>query len=128
DARSGLVPRQHDLRQAVAREIGDRRAAAVVEVAVGEDVERLRLLEPVLEPDAGGGRRQLREELVSRGRERVVRRPGGTPGRIRAGGEQAGNDTSRQRTSEPAGERARGHAVWGGATEGTYGERQPTSM
>src|SRR6185437_9367663 len=55
--RSVLVGGQHHVRQAVAVEIAGRHTAAVVEIAVGEDVQLRGILDPVLEPDssiAGG--------------------------------------------------------------------------
>ncbi len=57
-----LVGGEEQLRQPVTGEVAERDAAAVVVVAVGEDVQLARVHEAVLECDAGVRRRQLREE------------------------------------------------------------------
>ena len=53
ELRAVLVGCKHDLGQPVSGEVADRDAAAVVEIAVGEDVEIARLGEAVGEGDAG---------------------------------------------------------------------------
>src|SRR2546422_10858324 len=50
---AALIRRQHDLRQAVAAEVAERDPAAVVVVAIGEDVQVAGVGEAVLEADAG---------------------------------------------------------------------------
>ena len=64
EARAAQVRREHDLRQAVAGEIPQRDAAAVVVVAIGEDVQIAGFGQAVLEADAGIARGEQREEVV----------------------------------------------------------------
>src|SRR5439155_3606109 len=49
---AALIRRQHDLRQAVTREVADRRPAPVIIVAIGEDVQLAAVGETILEPYA----------------------------------------------------------------------------
>ena len=87
--RAALIRREHDLREAVAGEVAERDAAAVVVVAIGEDVQVAGVGEAVLEADAGVARGQQGEETaVGRGRGAGRHFPGG-PARARAPGEQA---------------------------------------
>ena len=64
---------EHDLWQTVAIEIARRDAAAVVEVAVGEGVQLLRLGNAILERNSGVAGGQLREELPIDGRSLIGR-------------------------------------------------------
>jgi hypothetical protein len=75
---------KHQLRKPVAREVPQRHAAAVVEVAVLEDVLVGCIDDPVFESNAGIAGGKLAEELIAcRGR---LTRPGRP---VRAGGDDA---------------------------------------
>src|SRR5438445_302668 len=68
-SRSALVGRKHDLRQAVTRQVADPDSAAVVEVAISEDVHVVGLGQAILESDAGvAGGEQGEEPAVGGGR------------------------------------------------------------
>src|SRR5206468_6416039 len=66
ELRPALVGREDDLWQPIACEVADRYAAAVIEIAVGEDVEVARLGQLIAERDAGLGGGEAREERGAR--------------------------------------------------------------
>src|SRR5207249_7824401 len=74
--RPALVGREDDLWQPIAGEVADRHAAAVIEIAVGEDVEVARLGQLIAECDAGLGGGQAREKRGARRARRSAARAG----------------------------------------------------
>ena len=66
--RAVLIASEDDFWQPIARQVTDRDAAAVIEIAIYEHVHRVRLGDVIFEPDAGVRRRHLREEGRSHGR------------------------------------------------------------
>ena len=79
---AALIRGEHDLGQAVAGQVAEGDAAAVVVVAVGEDVQVVRVSETILEADAAVARGEQGEQMAVGGRR--GRRGGG-----RATGQEA---------------------------------------
>ncbi len=86
---AALVGREHHLRQAVARQVTERDAAAVVVVAVGEDVELAALGEAVLEHDAGLAGGEAGEQRGTSGGSAPLVAPRAGGGEARAGHHKA---------------------------------------
>src|SRR3954469_22431460 len=112
EARPALVGGEQQLGQAVTGEVAQRDAAAVVVVAIGEDVEVARLLQLVLEPDARDARGEPREQLVAGGRRGLRLRQVATAGRPRAAGGANGQAQHRGQVPE-RNTRGVGHATTG---------------
>ena len=123
-ARPVEIRREDDLGQTVAGEITDRHAAAVVEVAVGEDVEIGRRLEPVLEADARRAGGEAREELAAGLRQLAAARHAGRFRGARAGTE-AEHQRPRRHERQPSEAWRHDHAAGKITSREAGGRRQP---